>query len=77
MGDSRAVLGRLVKATGDVLAVQLSMEHNAAIESVRQELRSLHPDDSQIVVLKHNVWRVKGLIQVSIFYLSFNLCSTY
>ncbi|OAY68254.1 putative protein phosphatase 2C 28 [Ananas comosus] len=65
VGDSRAVLGRLVKATGDVLAVQLSMEHNAAIESVRQELRSLHPDDSQIVVLKHNVWRVKGLIQVS------------
>ncbi|KAJ7978649.1 Protein phosphatase 2C family protein [Quillaja saponaria] len=36
-----------------------------AIESVRQELHSLHPDDSQIVVLKHNVWRVKGLIQVS------------
>lgn len=65
VGDSRAVLGKLVKATGDVLAVQLSAEHNAAIESVRQELRSLHPDDSQIVVLKHNVWRVKGLIQVS------------
>ncbi|XP_077231115.1 putative protein phosphatase 2C 60 [Tasmannia lanceolata] len=65
VGDSRAVLGRLVKATGEVLAVQLSAEHNAAIESVRQELFSLHPDDSQIVVLKHNVWRVKGLIQVS------------
>ncbi|XP_043709624.1 probable protein phosphatase 2C 60 [Telopea speciosissima] len=65
LGDSRAVLGRLVKATGEILAVQLSAEHNACIESVRQELRSLHPDDSQIVVLKHNVWRVKGLIQVS------------
>ncbi|CAL5376980.1 unnamed protein product [Camellia sinensis] len=65
LGDSRAVLGRLVKATGEVLAVQLSAEHNAAIESVRQELHSLHPDDSQIVVLKHNVWRVKGIIQVS------------
>ncbi|XP_058090866.1 probable protein phosphatase 2C 60 [Magnolia sinica] len=64
-GDSRAVLGRLVKATGEVLAVQLSAEHNACIESVRQELHSMHPDDSQIVVLKHNVWRVKGLIQVS------------
>ena len=37
-----------------------------AIESVRQELHSLHPDDPQIVVLKHNVWRVKGLIQVSV-----------
>ncbi|KAF8410377.1 hypothetical protein HHK36_002905 [Tetracentron sinense] len=65
LGDSRAVLGRLVKATGDVLSMQLSVEHNVAIESVRQELHSLHPDDSQIVVLKHNVWRVKGLIQVS------------
>lgn len=65
LGDSRAVLGRLVKSTGEVLAVQLSAEHNVAIESVRQELRSLHPDDSQIVVLKHNVWRVKGLIQIS------------
>lgn len=63
-GDSRVVLGRLVKATAAVLAVQLSVEHNAGIESVRKELRSLHPDDPQIVVLKHNVWRVKGLIQV-------------
>ncbi|CAA2970866.1 probable phosphatase 2C 60 [Olea europaea subsp. europaea] len=65
LGDSRAVLGRLVKATGEVLSIQLSSEHNASIESVRQELKSMHPDDSQIVVLKHNVWRVKGLIQIS------------
>ncbi|KAK6136626.1 hypothetical protein DH2020_029659 [Rehmannia glutinosa] len=65
LGDSRAVLGRLVKATGEVLAIQLSAEHNASIESVRQELQSLHPDDPHIVVLKHNVWRVKGLIQIS------------
>lgn len=65
LGDSRAVLGRTVKATGEVLAMQLSTEHNASIESIRQELHSLHPDDSNIVVLKHNVWRVKGIIQVS------------
>ncbi|GMJ12687.1 Arabidopsis Pp2c clade D 6 [Hibiscus trionum] len=65
LGDSRAVLGRAVKATGEVLAIQLSAEHNVCIESVRQEMQSLHPDDSQIVVLKHNVWRVKGLIQIS------------
>lgn len=43
----------------------LSAEHNASIESVRQELHASHPDDPNIVVLKHNVWRVKGLIQVS------------
>ncbi|GAA0152546.1 protein phosphatase [Lithospermum erythrorhizon] len=65
LGDSRAVLGRLVKSSGEVLAVQLSAEHNVSIESVRQEMHSLHPEDPQIVVLKHNVWRVKGIIQVS------------
>ncbi|XP_075503610.1 putative protein phosphatase 2C 60 [Primulina tabacum] len=65
LGDSRAVLGRLVKSTGEVLAVQLSAEHNASIDSVRQELKYQHPEDSQIVVLKHNVWRVKGLIQIT------------
>ncbi|KAM3709882.1 hypothetical protein ACJW31_02G208000 [Castanea mollissima] len=65
LGDSRAVLGRLVRSTGEVLAIQLSAEHNVGIESVRQEMFSLHPDDSHVVVLKHNVWRVKGLIQIS------------
>ncbi|PIA38794.1 hypothetical protein AQUCO_02700175v1 [Aquilegia coerulea] len=64
-GDSRVVLGRTNKATKEVNAIQLSTEHNASIESVREELRASHPDDSQIVVLKHKVWRVKGLIQVS------------
>ncbi|KAL1814854.1 hypothetical protein ACET3Z_017428 [Daucus carota] len=34
LGDSCAVLGRLVKATGEVLAIQLSAEHNTCIESV-------------------------------------------
>jgi pyruvate dehydrogenase phosphatase len=65
LGDSRAVLGRLVKSTGEIAAMQLSTEHNADIEAVRQELQSLHPDDPRIVVLKHGVWRVKGIIQVS------------
>ena len=78
LGDSRAVLGRAVKATGEVLSIQLSAEHNACIESVRHELHALHPDDPHIVVLKHNVWRVKGLIQVSCS-LSKNLllCSSF
>lgn len=64
-GDSRAVLGRLEKTFREIKAIQLSSEHNASNESVREELRSLHPDDPQIVVMKHNVWRVKGIIQVS------------
>ncbi|KAI7984983.1 hypothetical protein LOK49_LG14G02239 [Camellia lanceoleosa] len=62
-GDSRVVLGRLEKAFKEIKAVQLSSEHNANSESVREELHSLHPDDPQIVVLKHKVWRVKGIIQ--------------
>jgi pyruvate dehydrogenase phosphatase len=65
LGDSRAVLGRTVKATGEVLSIQLSAEHNASFECIRRELHASHPDDPQIVVLKHNVWRVKGLIQIS------------
>ncbi|CAN6463189.1 unnamed protein product [Victoria cruziana] len=71
VGDSRVVLAKSVKSTKEVAAVQLSEEHNACIESVRQELRSLHPEDSHIVVLKHNVWRVKGIIQVTICFLYF------
>ncbi|OAY42592.1 probable protein phosphatase 2C 38 [Manihot esculenta] len=64
-GDSRVVLGRAERGSRRVAAIQLSREHNANIESERNELRSLHPDDPQIVVLKHKVWRVKGIIQVS------------
>ncbi|KAI3696782.1 hypothetical protein L6452_29319 [Arctium lappa] len=65
-GDSRVVLGRSERGGGrGVSAIQLSDEHNVNRESVRDELRSMHPDDPKIVVLKHNVWRVKGLIQVS------------
>ncbi|KAF8401303.1 hypothetical protein HHK36_012236 [Tetracentron sinense] len=65
VGDSRVVLGKKVGNTGGIAAIQLSTEHNANMEAVRQELKELHPNDPQIVVLKHGVWRVKGIIQVS------------
>lgn len=65
LGDARAVLGSLSRANGDIMATQLTAEHNASFEEVRQELRALHPDDAQIVMMKHGVWRVKGIIQVS------------
>ncbi|XAR56983.1 Phosphoprotein phosphatase [Bertholletia excelsa] len=65
LGDSRVVLGKKVGNTGGVAAIQLSTEHNANIEEIRHELKELHPNDPQIVVLKHGVWRVKGIIQVS------------
>ena len=78
-GDSRVVLGRLERAFREVKAVQLSSEHNANFESVREELHRLHPNDPQIVVLKHKVWRVKGIIQVNylVFIYLFILCSLY
>ncbi|XP_052875453.1 probable protein phosphatase 2C 38 isoform X2 [Gossypium arboreum] len=63
--DSRVVLGRSGRGTKQAKAMQLSVEHNASIETVREELRSLHPNDPHIVVMKHRVWRVKGLIQIS------------
>ncbi|KAJ7196174.1 hypothetical protein O6H91_Y509100 [Diphasiastrum complanatum] len=64
LGDSRAVLGRSFSKRS-IQAVQLSTEHNASLLAVREELQSIHPDDSQIVELKQGVWRVKGIIQVS------------
>ncbi|OVA13594.1 Protein phosphatase 2C (PP2C)-like domain [Macleaya cordata] len=65
LGDSRVVMGKKVGNTGGIAAIQLSSEHNANMAEVRQELKDLHPDDPQIVVLKHGCWRVKGIIQVS------------
>ncbi|CAD6215309.1 unnamed protein product [Miscanthus lutarioriparius] len=65
LGDSRAVLGKKVGRAGQITAEQLCSEHNANQEAVRQELKAQHPDDAQIVALKHGVWRVRGLIQVS------------
>ncbi|KAL0680657.1 hypothetical protein Bca4012_047504 [Brassica carinata] len=67
VGDSRAVLGSMssTNRSNKVAAEQLTSDHNAALEEVRQELKSLHPDDPHIVVLKHGVWRIKGIIQVS------------
>jgi pyruvate dehydrogenase phosphatase len=69
LGDSRAVLGKRVgRGAGQIVAEQLSSEHNANMEAVRQELVALHPDDPQIVALKHGVWRVKGIIQVAFMF---------
>jgi len=63
LGDSRAVVGCL-NGSNRIVAEQLTRDHNASMEEIRQELRTLHPDDSQIVVLKNGVWRIKGIIQV-------------
>ncbi|KAE8661590.1 putative protein phosphatase 2C 48 [Hibiscus syriacus] len=59
-----AAVGSCCLTREEVKAVQLSSEHNVRSESVREELQSLHPDDPTIVVLRHKVWRVKGIIQI-------------
>jgi pyruvate dehydrogenase phosphatase len=64
LGDSRAVLGSLGRSN-KIVAEQLSEEHNASFEEIRQELKSSHPDDSNIVLMKNGAWRIKGIIQVS------------
>ncbi|KAH7445674.1 hypothetical protein KP509_01G019800 [Ceratopteris richardii] len=65
LGDSRAVLGSVSRNSGKITATQLTMDHNASSEEIQQELRSKFPEDDQIVMMKHGVWRVKGIIQVS------------
>ncbi|CAN1278154.1 Probable protein phosphatase 2C 43 [Linum perenne] len=62
LGDSRAVIGSLSRSK-KIVAEQLTNDHNASMEEVRRELKSLHPDDSHIVVMKHGAWRIKGIIQ--------------
>ncbi|KAG2262936.1 hypothetical protein Bca52824_070015 [Brassica carinata] len=69
VGDSRAVLGSSVSSndhrSNRIVAEQLTSDHNAAQEEVRQDLRSLHPDDPRILVHKQSVWRIKGIIQIN------------
>ncbi|CAL5207666.1 unnamed protein product [Lathyrus oleraceus] len=65
LGDSRAVIGSTGGTSKKIVAEQLTKEHNASKEEIRRELRNLHPEDSQIVIMKHGTWRVKGIIQVS------------
>ncbi|KAL6539872.1 hypothetical protein OROHE_011643 [Orobanche hederae] len=64
LGDSRAVMGRL-DGSNKITVEQLTEDHNASIEEVREELKALHPEDSQILLMKQGVWRIKGIIQVS------------
>ncbi|KAK1411738.1 hypothetical protein QVD17_32431 [Tagetes erecta] len=63
-GDSRAVLAHKLDDES-MGAIQVSTEHNANLEEVREQLKNAHPHDPQIVAFKNGVWRVKGIIQVS------------
>ncbi|KAE8695072.1 putative protein phosphatase 2C 38 [Hibiscus syriacus] len=65
VSDSRVVLGRSGRGTKGVKALQLSMVLNASVDNVREEHRTFHPNDPKIIVMKHKVWRGKGLIQIS------------
>ena len=66
VGDSRGVLGiDSAKGSPQAAAVQVSQDHNANDPEVRKELHLKFPTDSDVVVQKSEVWRVKGIIQVS------------
>ncbi|KAJ0089179.1 hypothetical protein Patl1_32965 [Pistacia atlantica] len=52
----------ILRKSNKLVVEQLTRNHSPFVE-VRQELKSLHPDDSDIVVLKHGVWRVRGILQ--------------
>lgn len=63
LGDSRAVIGHL-ETSNNIVAEQLTKDHNASMEEVRKELKALHPDDARILIMKQGIWRIKGIIQV-------------
>nr|XP_043611941.1 probable protein phosphatase 2C 43 [Erigeron canadensis] len=65
LGDSRAVIGRLTGNGNKVIADQITEDHNANLDEVREELKKQNKDDPEIVVKVNGVWRVKGLIQIS------------
>ncbi|CAN1815136.1 Probable protein phosphatase 2C 78 [Linum perenne] len=62
LGDSRAVMGKRT-SPATVAAERLTVDHNVAVEEVRNEVVALHPDDSHIVLYTRGVWRIKGIIQ--------------
>lgn len=64
LGDSRAVIG-YIDRSNNIIAEQLTREHNADKEEVRLELQTAHPDDPSIVEHKNGAWRVKGISKVS------------
>ncbi|KAK7378254.1 hypothetical protein VNO80_03692 [Phaseolus coccineus] len=64
LGDSRAIIGCAGRCN-TIVAEQLTRDHNASLEEIRQELRTLHPNDPDIVVMNRGAWRVKGIIQVT------------
>ena len=75
LGTPELFLGKSAPM-GELVAEQLCREHNVCYEGIRQELIAEHPDDPQIVLLKHNVWRVRGIIQVGLI-LMFNFVLQY
>lgn len=63
LGDSRAVKGYL-RGSNEIVAQQLTEDHNVSRKEIREELKSMHPDDSNIVYQNRGAWRIKGIIQV-------------
>ncbi|KAL2901298.1 putative protein phosphatase 2C 43 [Bienertia sinuspersici] len=65
LGDSRAIIASVNPGTSYIVAQQLSTEHNTSIQAIRNDLWREFTEDPQILIQKNNVWRVKGVIQVT------------
>ncbi|KAJ3687668.1 hypothetical protein LUZ61_016832 [Rhynchospora tenuis] len=64
-GDSRAVVARWADGEGQPHIQQLSTDHNANDEAIRNELSAEHPDDPDLFRVVNGSYRVRSRIQVT------------
>jgi len=73
LGDSRAVIGTMVNKK--IHTEQLTRDHKINYQAIREELKSNHPDDPNIVMDNNGSLRVKGIIKVIFVFLLIDLDS--
>ena len=55
---------RAVNGTNSLIAMQMTSEHDVNNFSIRHEINDTHRDDSDLVVFRDGVWRIKDITQV-------------
>lgn len=66
LGDSRAVMGRFDPLTKEIVADSLTVEHNVQSADIREQVRTLVPEDPDILSLSDDGrWLIKGITEVS------------
>ncbi|KAJ3688172.1 hypothetical protein LUZ61_017336 [Rhynchospora tenuis] len=64
-GDSRAVVARWADGEEQPRVRQLSTDHNANDEAIREELEAEHPDDPDLFRVVNGTYRIRDTIQVT------------